>query len=98
MPELRPRFDTPLQELIETAGQLDADEQLDLHSPQEHIAAQDGEYVAALGVMALTRAQEWLNVAYLCRDQLVDEGLVEKSRKRVVDLAQAVPELGALNG
>lgn len=96
MPHFSPRFDTPLQELIETAGQLDDDEQLELHSPLEHIEAQEPEYQAALGALALQRAQEWLNVAYLCRDALVDEGFIQKSRKRVVVLRDSVPELGAV--
>lgn len=94
MPYFAPRFETPLQELIETAGQLDDDEQLDLHSPLEHVSAQEPEYQAALGALALRRAQEWLDVAYHCRDALVEEGFVQKSRKRVVVLSDAVPELG----
>lgn len=93
MPAFKSRFETPLQELIETAGQLDDDEQLELHSPLEHIEAQEPEYQAALGALALQRAQEWLDVAYLCRDALVDEGYVQKSRKRVIALSEAVPEL-----
>lgn len=94
MPHFKSRFETPLAELIETAGQLDDDEQLELHNAAEHVQAQEPEYQAALGSLALKRAQEWLDVAYLCRDALVDEGFVQKSRKRVVDLALAVPELG----
>lgn len=95
MPHFKERFETPLQELIETASQLDDDEQLELQSPLEHIERQEPEYQAALGFLALRRAQEWLNVAYICRDSLVEEGYVEKSRKRVVILADALPELGA---
>lgn len=96
MPHFKSRYDSPLQELIETAGHLDDDEQLELHSAQEHIETQEPEYQAALGALALQRAQEWLNVAYLCRDALVDEGYVQKSRKRVVVLRDSVPELGAI--
>lgn len=94
MPAFKPRFESPLEELIETAGHLDADEQLDLQSPQEHVAAQEPEYIHALGVLALQRAQEWLQVAYVCRDELVEQDFVKKSRKRPVVLSEVVPELG----
>jgi len=95
MPRFNPDSRTPLEELIETAGHLDAEEQLDLVSPEAHVAAQEPEYQRALGVIALERAQQWLDVAYLCRDALADDGYIQKSRKRVVVLADSVPELGA---
>lgn len=95
MPRFHPNFPTPLEEILHVAGQLDADEQLDLQSPAEHVGQQEPEYQRALGVIALERAQQWLDVAYLCRDALADEGYVQKSRKRVVVLADSVPELRA---
>lgn len=93
MARLRPNFETPIEELVHSAGQLDDEDQLDLLSPQEFIEAIEPEAQHALGILALKRAQEWLQVAYLCRDELVAEGYLEKSRKRAIDLAQAVPEL-----
>lgn len=95
MPRFRSEFATPLEEVINTAGQLDDDEQLDLLNPREHIAIQEPEYIRSLGQLALQRAMQWLTVAYECRDELTEQGFFEKSRKRVVNLAEAVPELGA---
>lgn len=94
MPNFERNRRSPVEELIETAGQLDDDEQLDLMSPQEHIAIQEPEYIHALGMLALQRAQEWLQVAYVCRDELVEQDFVKKSRKRPVVLSEAVPEFG----
>lgn len=96
MPYLKFEHRTPLEELNAAAGQLDDDEQLDLLSPHEFIGNQEAEVISSLGVLAIQRAQEWLQVAYLCRDELVELGHVDKSRKRAIDLAQAVPELAAL--
>lgn len=96
MPYLKFEHRTPLEELNAAAELFDDDEQLAFQTAQEHIAAQEPEYVASLGYIALQRAQEWLQVAYACRDELIELGHVEKSRKRAIDLAQAVPELAAL--
>lgn len=96
MPYLKFEYQTPIEELNAAAEQLDDEDQLDLLSPHEFVGIQEPEVISSLGVLALRRAQEWLQVAYTCRDELIELGHVEKSRKRAIDLAQAVPELGAL--
>ncbi len=86
-------FDAPLEEVTTIAAELDGEDQLEFATPLEHIELQEPEYQAALGALALQRAQQWLDVARMCREVLVEQGQLEKSRKRVPVLRDVLPGL-----
>lgn len=71
----------------------DSDEQLVIGDERAFIELQESSYVKELGVYAVEMAAVWLNIAYECRDTLVDWGEIEKSRKKPVDVRAALPEL-----
>ena len=93
MPHFRPNFNTPLEEVTTVAAELDDEDQLELATPLEHIELQEAEYIAALGALSIQRAQQWLDVARMCREALVEEGQLEKTRKRVPVLRDVLPGL-----
>ena len=73
----------------------ESDEQLVIGDERAFIELQSPEYVKDLGAYAIELAAVYLNIAYECRDTLVDWGEIEKSRKKAVDVRAALPELSA---
>lgn len=73
----------------------ESDEQLVIGDERAFIELQSSEYVKDLGAYAIELAAVYLNIAYECRDTLVDWGEIQKSRKKPVDVRAALPELSS---
>lgn len=96
MPHFRPNYETPIEELVAHSEYAYDDEQLDLISPLEAVETMTPEAQAALGRLAIERAQQWFNTAKACRDALAEQGYLAISRKKPVDLSGALPGLSEL--